>query len=168
MAEAEARLAVEFSADREDGNDESVQEHAPSARLSAVAEDAPAGRPVRCDEDEEENGTRNEPAESPAEGGEDVPEDDSDEEERDGGARRAYEDAREDPEMQEQHEETVEEVPMATPEPSVADMAAAFLGEVTKSRGEVDARSIVVYLDEWLASDDEDSNLRTRSFSRRR
>jgi hypothetical protein len=34
-------------------------------------------------------------------------------------------------------------------------MAAAFLGEVTKSRGEVDARSIVVYLDEWLASDEE-------------
>jgi hypothetical protein len=58
--------------------------------------------------------------------------------------------------MQQPHEETVE-VPMAPPEPSVEEMAAAFLGEreVTKSRGEVDARSVVVFLDDWLASDEE-------------
>jgi hypothetical protein len=50
MAEADARLAAELSADREGGNDESVQEHAPSARHSADAEDAPAERPVRDEE----------------------------------------------------------------------------------------------------------------------
>jgi hypothetical protein len=153
MAETEAGLATEFSADREGGNDESVQEHAPSARHSAYAEDAPAERPARDEEHEEEINTQEEPAKPPAaveaEGGED----DDDEEELDGG-ELPYVSADEEPETQERHEETVEE-PMEPPRPSIEDMATAFLGEVTKSRGEVDERSILVFLDEWLASDAE-------------
>jgi hypothetical protein len=54
----------------------------------------------RDEEYEEAIGTQEELAESPAEGGED----DSDEEELDGGALRAYEDAREEPETQEPHD----------------------------------------------------------------
>ena len=47
MAEPKARSAADVEADREDGNDESVHEHAPSARLSATAENAPTERSVQ-------------------------------------------------------------------------------------------------------------------------